>query len=57
MLELPKGSVAVRVTVFAPVFAQVKLLVLSERLCTKQLSVLPLSTSPVVIEAVPLPFK
>ena len=50
------GSVAVSVTVFAPVFAQVNASGVAERL-TEQLSLEPLSTSAAVILAFPAPSK
>ena len=57
-LELfPLGSVAVMVIVLLPVFAHENELTSSIRLSRLQLSLEPLSTSPVVIEAAPLPSR
>src|SRR5687768_9335845 len=53
-LLLPLASVTVSVTVFGPLLAQVKVLGLTVRESIPQLSLLPLSTSAPVIEALPL---
>ena len=55
VLELPLTSVTVRVTALEPVLEQVKLVVLRLVEATPQLSLLPLSISPAVIVALPLP--
>ena len=57
VLELPLTSVTVRVTVLAPTFAQVKLFGLTVVLAMLQLSDDPLSMSPAVIDALPLPSR
>jgi hypothetical protein len=51
---LPLGSVTVRVTVFAPLFAQVNVLGVTVRVAMAQLSLLPLSTSAAVTKALPV---
>jgi len=53
-LLLPLASVTVSVTVFGPLLAQVKVLGLTVSESIPQLSLLPLSTSAPVIEALPL---
>ena len=56
-LLLPLGSVTVRVTVFGPLLAQVKVLGETVRVAIAQLSVLPLSTLAAVIVTLPEPFN
>ena len=51
---LPLPSVTVSVTLFAPTFAQVKLVGVAAKVIGPQLSLLPPSTSDAVIVALPL---